>query len=513
MFKNISLSLADITGREYINGIIEGACFFGTLTRDEAKALAYEKIDFYPVEAQLRNSELVSFVGHEVVKPVADPNDGAPTDAFRHAENRLAAPLGAYGCYRLGEDGKLYLTGKSEHYHASLGHSFPGYKLIDMARRLGIPNATHNNTRGYITRLCEKRIVEYANGISLDEADADERFAAVAASHEPHVLNRVINLETGSLGVEAGVKMMLRRFYRCSPVTEEPSYAGKTPVFLVMSDTSGGKTGNYHGTTVLTQTFRGIWNEFYGEIEKAGIYKVVPVKPNDIGDFEAKISEYNKGNYKTAGFLHEIIMMNYGALRLTKDYLSRAYELCHANDTPVLVDEIQTGMWYDGLFLFRKYGLQPDFAVIGKGFPGGEFPASRIVTTAEYDNLDQFGALVTNGQEELASLAYLITMAFVGANGDELERLGKMFEDGMKELVAKHPGKLTAAEGLGHEAALYFHTVDEAAKFTSALHEKCIDASAQLYKKNCVPAVLFKPPVISTEAVLQKILEAVDSSL
>ena len=36
-----------------------------------------------------------------------------------------------------------------------------------------------------------------------------------------------------------------------------------------MSDTSGGKTGNYHGTTVLTQTFRGIWNEFYGEIEKA----------------------------------------------------------------------------------------------------------------------------------------------------------------------------------------------------------------------------------------------------
>ena len=104
-------------------------------------------------------------------------------------------------------------------------------------------------------------------------------------------------------------------------------------------------------------------------------------------------------------------------------------------------------------------------------------------------------------------------MAFVGANGDELERLGKMFEDGMKELVAKHYGKLTAAEGLGHEAALYFHTVDEAAKFTSALHEKCIDASAQLYKKNCVPAVLFKPPVISTEAVLQKIIEAVDSSL
>lgn len=513
MFKNISLSLADITGEEYIRGLVDGCVFFGSMSRDQAVELAHQKVEFYPVAAQKKNDELAALTGNTVVRPVTDSNEGAPTDAFRHAENRDASPLGAYGCFRLGEDGKLYLIGKSEHYHASLGHSFPGYRLIDIARQLGVPNATHNNTRGFITRLCEKRIVEYANGIMPDDADAEKKFAEIAASKEPHVLNRVINLETGSLGVEAGVKMMLRRFYRCSPVVDEPAYAGKTPVFLVMSDTSGGKTGNYHGTTVLTQTFRGLWGELYDEIEKSGLYKVVPVKPNDIADFEQKINEYNTENFKTAGFLHEIIMMNYGALRLTPEYLRRAYELCHANDTPVLVDEIQTGMWYDGLFLFRKYGLDPDFAVIGKGFPGGEFPASRIITTAEYDNLDQFGALVTNGQEELASLAYLVTMLFCAANGKETERLGTIFENGMKELVKKHSGKLTAAEGLGHEAALYFHTVPEAAAFTAELHKRCIDASAQLYKKNCVPAVLFKPPVISTDAVLMKILNEADEAL
>ena len=151
--------------------------------------------------------------------------------------------------------------------------------------------------------------------------------------------------------------------------------------------------------------------------------------------------------------------------------------------------------------------------VIGKGFPGGEFPASRIVTTAEYDNLDQFGALVTNGQEELASLSYLVTMEFAGANADEIERVGNAFEKGMKALVAKYPHKLTAAEGLGHEAALYFHTVEEAAAFTGELHKRCIDASAQLYKKNCVPAVLFKPPVIATDAVIDKILSECDGAL
>lgn len=60
---------------------------------------------------------------------------------------------------RVGEDGKLYLIGKSEHYHASLGHRFNGYRLIDNARKLGIVNATHNNTRGYITRLMEREVI------------------------------------------------------------------------------------------------------------------------------------------------------------------------------------------------------------------------------------------------------------------------------------------------------------------------------------------------------------------
>ena len=66
------------------------------------------------------------------------------------------------------------------------------------------------------------------------------------------------------------------------------------------------------------------------------------------------------------------------------------------------------------------YGLNPDFVAIGKGFPGGQYPASRILLSAEMDNLNQFGALVTNGQEELASLAYLITMEYAQENAEEL---------------------------------------------------------------------------------------------
>ena len=111
------------------------------------------------------------------------------------------------------------------------------------------------------------------------------------------------------------------------------------------------------------------------------------------------------------------------------------------------------------MLLFRKYGLCPDFVALGKGFPGGEYPASRIITTAEYDNLNQFGALVTNGQEELASLSYLVTMSFARANSDEVERLGSKFFDGLLSLKDKYPAKVIAVEGLGHLAALHFNTV------------------------------------------------------
>lgn len=510
MFKNIKMSLADICGADYAKALATASAAVGNMKYEDAEALACEKVDFFSEQDMARSDALLDSVGKQLANPFENSIDGAPTDSFRHAENKSAAPLVGFSSFRLGEDGKLYLIGKSEHYHASLGHSFGGYRLIDKARRLGIPNATHNNTRGYITRLCERRLIQTANGIDWDDDAATEQ---VLASKESHVLNRVINLETGSLAVEAGVKMMLARFYKLSPELEEPKYAGKTPVFFVMADRAGENTGNYHGTTVLTQTFRGLWGGLYEAMERAGLYKVVPVDINDIDGFAQKIKTYNSGNYKTAGFMHEIIMMNYGGIRLHREFLQEAYRLCAETDTPTLVDEIQTCMWYDGMFLFRKYGLKPDFASVGKGFPGGEYPASKILTTAEYDNLNQFGALVTNGQEELASLAYLVTMHYSRANSDEIQRVGDLFENGMRALAEKYPRRIVAVEGIGHLTALHFGTVQEAADFTHALHDACVDASAQLYKANCVPAVLFKPPLNVSEAAVNKMMQILDGIL
>ena len=50
--------------------------------------------------------------------------------------------------------------------------------------------------------------------------------------------------------------MMLARFYRLDKTFPAPKYSGKIPVFFVMQDYDGGAMTNYHGTTVLAQTFR-----------------------------------------------------------------------------------------------------------------------------------------------------------------------------------------------------------------------------------------------------------------
>jgi acetylornithine/succinyldiaminopimelate/putrescine aminotransferase len=508
MFKNQKLSLEDILGKGYIEAVASANEALGEMTAGEVRAIGEEKVDFYPEAKQKKSDEMLCKVGTQMFPAWENGERGAGTNAYMEAAHDNMAPVVGFTNYRIGEDGKLYLIGKSEHYHVPLGHRFSGYRLIENAKHIGVTNATHNNTRGYIVRLAEKRIIQSANGIAWDDEEAT---AKVLSSKEPKVLNRIINLETGSLSCEAALKMMLARFFRLDPTFPAPKYSGKIPVFFVMGDYKGGLEGNYHGTTVLTQTLRGLWPEFLAHAEDRELYRVVPIIPNDAADFAAKMAKYNEGDYKTAGFLHEIVMMNYGGVLLTEDFLHGAYKLCKETDTPVMCDEIQSCMWYKGMFLFRQYGLHPDFVIIGKGFPGGEYPASKCITTAEMDTLNQFGALVTNGQEELASLAYLVTMNFMYENGDEVDRLGKRFEDGLREIAGRHPDVVIGVEGRGHLAALHFASVKAAAAFAGKMVDRCIDASAQIYKANCVPAMLMKPPVISSDATVDYILSVFES--
>ena len=490
MFQNTAHSLEDILGKAYTDHLIKAAVLIG-MDEDEATALAAEKVEFWPESHQKAIENLSRKVGTQVLPPLESP-DGAGTAAFHKATKKGPAPVSGIGPYRIGEDGKVYLASKAEHYHIPLGHRFPGYRLLQNARKLGILNATHNNSRGYITRMTERKLIAVANGLSMD----DPRLDTIIAGEDPKALCRVLNINTGSLAVEAGIKMMLARFYKQEPSSPTPKYAGKTPVFLVMQDYNAGPEAGYHGTTLTAHTFRGLWPDLKEKLEDGGIYKIVPVAINDLEDLRKKLEIFNSGNFKTAGLLHEIVLMNYGAIALERDYLQKAHALCREWDTLCLVDEIQSCAWYPEQMLFRRYGLEPDFVVVGKGFPGGENSGSKILCTREADNLVLFGALITNGQEELTNLSYLITMQFIEDQAEELIRLQSHWDEIGQQLAADYPDVLTGAEGLGYLASLQFADAQQAGVFARKLSSRCVDTSAQLYKANCPPAALFKLPII-----------------
>lgn len=504
MLTGVTRSLRDLLGDDYLDAVVRTRHALTGAPLAELEALASEPVEFFPEAFAERCRHLVARVGTVIVEGLPDPVVGAPSGAFGRAQNQAAAPLGGLGPCRVGQDGRVYLAAKSEHYQASLGHAFPGFRLIALARELGILNATHNNTRGQVTRIAERALVAAAAG--LDPADRGPAVDELVAATGRHVLNRVVNLETGSLAAEAALKMMLTRFYAADGGAAV--HEGVTPVLLVLADGGGGPTANYHGTTVTAQLLRGMWPGLRSRLEEAGVLRVVAVPPNDIAAFEDALARHSTGGFRVAGFCHEIILMNYGGLRLDEAYLRAAYDACDRLGVPVFCDEIQSGAWYPELFLFRRYGIRPDMVAVGKGFPGGEYPASRILLSAEFDGLSQFGALVTNGQEELASLAYLVTMTYVHANGAHIDDVGAYLHAGLGQLVGRYPGILSGVAGDGLMAGVQFVDGAAAARFCRALdRDHGIDTSVQAYKPATPPVALLKLPVVVERDAVDVLLD------
>ncbi len=511
-FVRVARSLVDVLGTEYVEAVCAARAFLGGEAAAEMLAAAAAETEFYPESMQARLAGLLGQVGSQVsAAPLRHSAAGAGSAAFCAATKTSAAPLSAFGYFRIGEDGRLYLAAKSEHYHAPLGHAFPGYDLVEQARALGIPNATHNNTRGHITRCLEEELIRTASGLARGDHAGLE--AVLARRDDLRVLNRVLNLETGSLAAEAALKMILARFFRLQSEMPAPRYQGRLPVILVMGDDDGGFQANYHGTTVLAQMLRGMWPELHSRLAKAGAWQVIPIRPNRREDLDRAFAEQDNQQLQIAGFVHEIVMMNYGGRRLTPEFLQHAYALCAEHDVPTVVDEIQTGLWASQLYLFREYGLKPSCVAVGKGFPGGEYPASRILFSAALDVMPQFGALVTNGQEELASLAYLVTMEWAQANAAVTAALGAEFEARLRALAAEFPAVVAGVDGWHHMTTLRFSDLAQAKAFAADLNRRGMDISAQTYKADCPPVVLTKLPLTADRAVIDFVVGAMHAAL
>ncbi len=86
-------------------------------------------------------------------------------------------------------------------------------------------------------------------------------------------------------------------------------------------------------------------------------------------------------------------------------------------------------------------------------------------------------------------------------------------EQRIDELSKEFPALIDKADGLGHLAAIHFRSVEKAAEFTKLINEKCVDISAQLYKADCPPGALIKPPLIADEVVVDVMIAKIKACL
>ena len=90
--RNIALSLADITGDEYVQAICETKAFIEQRDVSEFLEIAREKVEFFPTQFSSRMDELIDYTGKQVCDTGFKSSPGATTNAFRKATNTGMAP-------------------------------------------------------------------------------------------------------------------------------------------------------------------------------------------------------------------------------------------------------------------------------------------------------------------------------------------------------------------------------------------------------------------------------------
>ncbi len=341
--------------------------------------------------------------------------------------------LTGLGVFYITEQRRLLLDCTAGHYQMTWGYNHPQLNaLVREALDTGIVWDDHSNIPGNTVKRLSVRLVEAANG----------QRAGAGLIDDDKALNTVLlGVCTGSVAVGGALKIVLGH--------HQAVRSGATPVLVALR-------GNYHGTDFLAQRLRGMWKEYFRGIT------VVEIEPNDT---RALRKAFARHRGRVAGMFLELVMMNREAIRLDDAFVREARALCDQADACLVIDEIQTGLWYPRFFLYHEYGILPNVLIVGKGMTAGMHPLSAVVYRRQYDRLAQYDAISTNGNAPLAALAALGCMALVKSDRKRIGSMNRYFFDRLQELPSVDPRRVAGIHGRGLLAGVKFHAVDDAIEF------------------------------------------------
>ena len=330
----------------------------------------------------------------KVLPPMLMPTNPRSDLSFDHGE----------GAYLYGSDGRRYLDFFSGIAVSCLGHAHP--HLVETLRR-------HADKLWHIT-----------NNYRIPEQERlAERLTALSFA------DRAFFCNSGLEAAEGAIKLARK--------TQHTEGKPKRTRIITIE-------GAFHGRSIAALAATGNEKYLEGFGPRAPGFSQVP-----FGDFAALEAALDDD---VAAVMIEPVQGEGGVRPLDVGYLRQARQLCDANDTFLIFDEIQCGMGRTGrLFAYQGAEVAPDIMMLAKGLGGG-FPVGAILAT------ERVGQCLTPGTHGSTFGGNPLAMAMANAVLDvlarpgflqEVDRIGRLLWTELEALLGQQEDIFSELRGAG----------------------------------------------------------------
>lgn len=244
----------------------------------------------------------------------------------------------------------------------------------------------------------------------------------------------------------------LKRTERRRPDSLPPGFRERfnqmQPLFFSIKDSFHGKTS---GAVSVT------WNQDFRSMYKKGPFNIEFIdREVDPVSLEQQILQHSCGPYSAvAGIVIEPIQCEGGIVSLSEELFSALSGLSEKYQIPLIVDEIQTGLYRTGRFLASSAYLKaPDYVLLGKGLGGGLSKCGAVLVKKEI-YFDHFGVVhsSTFAEDEFSALMATETLELLKKSKSLIEANADRFEvrmrEGLANIAAEFPGIIKEVRGEG----------------------------------------------------------------
>lgn len=398
------------------------------------------------------------------------------------------------------KNGKYLLDCFSFFASAPLGCNHPELTMPEFIKKLGeIAVNKPTNSDIYTTEM----------------ADFVDSFAKNAV---PDYFKHLFFISGGSLAVENGLKTAFDWKVRKNIKQGKSEKLGTKVIHF--KDAFHGRTGY---TLPMTNTFdpnktkyfpvlhwpRVINPKITFPLNKENLEKVEELERQAVSEIEAAVS---KNPDDIAALIIEPIQGEGGDNHFRKEFFLEIRRLCDEHDMMFMVDEIQSGMGLTGrMWAHEHFDVKPDILAFGK--------KTQVCGIMVGDRVDEVEDNVYNISSRLNSTwgGNLVDMVrcqkYLEVMKEEnliknAEIQGKRLLDGIERTARKYPDKLSNARGLGLMCAFDLRTPEKRDELKNKL---CANGLIVL---GCgATTIRFRPPLIISEAEIDKALEILDETL